>query len=87
MFLVIVKESNHITLDIDVLFSLTSVANYIKLFIHLKGICLIVISVSYTHLPLKLSCELAVWGLIAGELASNLFNICSLCLLYTSRCV
>ena len=28
--------------------------------------------------PLKLSCELAVWGLIAGELASNLYNICSL---------
>lgn len=28
--------------------------------------------------PLKLSCELAVWGLIAGELASNLFNLCSL---------
>lgn len=29
-------------------------------------------------MPLTVSCELAVWGLIIGELASNLFNVISL---------
>lgn len=29
-------------------------------------------------MPAKLSCEIAVWGLIIGELASNIFNLISL---------